>query len=205
MSLPKAIVHLYHILYHPHQSLENFMKQVPQRSLVLFWQLYLPLLFLFPIAVLLGPYYHITKQGPLFWSAVLKYGLYPPALIVSFLLLAAVYDRVVENAQPKLIAGWQPKHELRNIAFYYHLPVAGVGFFFFLHPWLGYFMLCFAELYSLFYSWQFITAIHGISRIRALTYWFMSLIMLYIPLFLIITINAFLGSCNNLLQILHNL
>ena len=195
MSLSKAIHHLNTILSGPRRALQDLLARSNRSTLSLFWRLHLPLALLFPLSSLATPYSHTLKYFP--WGHVFL----PFFLLCFFLFFAAIYDRISRHSNPKLKISVFPNQDNSNIAFYFHLPVAGVGPFFFFHPTLGYVMLFIAELWSTLYSIEYLAATQEISRARSLTYWIMSIIFILIPLAALLLFFSLLRSIEEFRQL----
>ena len=139
MNLIYAAWHLNNILRDHPIALETLSKRIPYSIFSIYWQLHLPLLLLFPIAGLLSFNHCFTQSSPFpvgLWQQNFSWRdvWLPTVIIHSLLLLAVVYDRIVENAQPKLNVKsdltMNNKQPVRNIALYFHLPTCGVSAFF---------------------------------------------------------------------------
>lgn len=197
MSLGNAVLHFDSVLSKPRQSLKNFLDHNPVGTFSLFSSLHLPLGALFPISALASPYLHTFSSSSWSWSYVFM----PFFILCLFLFFAAIYDRIVEYASPNLKLPPPSQKRNSNIAFYFHLPVAGVGPFFFFHPYLGYAMLFLAELWSTLYSLEYMAAAHKISRARSLSYWIMSFIFLLLGFAALLFLFTLFRSIEELMEL----
>ena len=200
MSLLRAIRHFDAILSYPRQSLRDFLSYpYPKRTLSMFWDLHLPLSLLYPLSAILSPYLHSLDNFPL------EHVFLPFFLLCLLLFFAAVYDRMFAYASPRLkvsASSLEKRQAHSNIAFYFHLPLAGIGPFFFFHPALGYIMIFAAMLWSSFHSIEFLSAAYQVSRARSLSYWFMSIIFLLIPLAVLLFLFSLLSNINDFIKLL---
>ncbi len=175
MNLIEACRHCDSLFRNPRQCIREVLVEAPQThtTLDLFFRLHLPLCLTLPFGTLLSPYAHMQENFP--WIHVVL----PFALCCVCFFFSTIYDRIVENLWPRLISQSMGVIPIRNVAFYTHLPIGGVAFFFFFNSTLGYCVLfLFAFLANLF-SIEYSSSTHAITRARALTYWLMSVAFVF--------------------------
>ena len=185
MNFSHSLSQLTNLLLNTHQAFITYLesKESKKTSSYLFLKLHLPLLFLTFISVSIAPYNFLLKEYS--WANVM----FVFVLISFFLLISLIYDRFSLYVHPVLKIPREEEEKqqrILNIAFFFQLPICGIGFFFFIHPYLGYSLLILIELFSTILSWEYTAFTRRISRARSISYWLFtcSLIMLLICLVL---------------------
>lgn len=150
---------------------------------------HLPWMLSFPLCRLFSLHNLWTKSIPQ-WKQ-----LFLPFVITSvFLLFALVYDRICEHSKPLPLEGDVDNLNIRNVALYFHLPLAASGTFFLFHPGIGYLVFFFALCLSMAYSIEFSAVVHGFTRARSIGYWLGSFIFFLIPVSILLLIGNILRS-----------
>lgn len=180
----KAFQDVRQILEFRSDALHEFIYRKRITSGQLFIQNHLLVLITFPVGILLGPFTWLSG-----WKTMKIVILFTLVLLTGIFLIACLFDKVCENSGYKELETREnpPK---RNIALFVHLPLASVGIFYFLHPWIGVLLLFFASIYCLIISIESISEVREISRLQSLTYFINSVIFLVIPILLLAFIVA---------------
>jgi hypothetical protein len=139
------------ILTNPHQAAERFLEREPIRSLH-FLFFHLPFLLLLPVFVLISPYRLFSGSS---FSTTAAF--FPVFLILGFLFLSAVFDRMQRFSTA---GGLDPDRKDyfsmdppgKNLALFMHLPLSASTFLFFLHPLPGYLALFLTAVYCIYQS-----------------------------------------------------
>ena len=180
------------IISRPRKTTADFIASGSQSNLSLYWRYHFPLNLFIPIFIVLSPFSYL--QNTALPNFLLKHILISFFIIHFFLFLAMIYDRVSENGNVNLRVSNKYNKTTYNLSFYLHIPVAGISFFFFFHPLMGYLMLGLAQFWAIFHSIEYIAKLQQISRARAYRYWFMSLIFILIPLVIFLFMFTFIVS-----------
>ena len=170
MQFKEALWHCSFILRSPRKAYENFLAYEGETISSLYKKWHLPLSLCVPISVLISPHSYILGYFP-YYNFIL-----PFCIISFFLLIAAVYDCILWYSRPYIRVGFYDLKLRFGIAFFFHLPVTSVSFFFFIYPLLGYFFLFVAEIVAILYSIEAAARMYEISRARSLSYFIMALI-----------------------------
>ncbi len=149
---------------------------------------HLPLLLLFPV---------FSAMSPLRWwlhggLSVKKDLLYPLAAPCAFLMLAAVYDRILEYSR-------SPSDRIESdrqnqLSLFLFLPVAASGMFFLIHPAVGFAAVIFSGIYSSVQTIQIQSELRGLSPARGAAYFFSAAAFLLIPVNLVLFLMNLMRS-----------
>ncbi len=140
---------------------------------------HLGLVLLYPVFALACPYVWIVKGRISPATQIVM----PVLLVGVFLLLALLYDKIMEHSRPPSLP---EDKEIRNLAVFLHLPVSAAGMFFFLHPGLGYLMVFAAAIYSILMSIRAQSLAHGRGLGDAFSRYIGAGLLLMVPLVLML-------------------
>jgi len=110
----------------------------------------------------------------------------PLFLPLFFLLLALIYDRIVEFRTPPSLDLKDDTWPLTSVAL--HIPASAAGIFYFLHPFMGLAVTIVAYLFSLRSSFLCNKQLRGISITRSFVYYLLAIfvMLLFLVPFLLI-------------------
>lgn len=191
MNIFQAAKHLACILQQPEQAYLHLNKSKLKKVSTILCKLYLPLLAIYPLAIALSPWSYMQSKFPLkhLWLA--------PGFACACIFFAIIYDRILENAIPKIKIKWNTQ-ATHHVALYFHLSICSVGPFFLIHPICGYFMLFVAVIFANLCSIEYSTVARDISRARAIACWFLTLLFFMLPLALLLLIYNIMYSFSDL-------
>jgi len=134
------------ILSNPKQAVSQFLERRPVRTLH-FLGYHAPFLILLPLFMFLSPYRLLMGN-----SLSRTTALFPVILILGFLALGAVFDRLQRYSNA---AGLDPDRQDffamrptgKNLSLFLHLPLSASAFLFFLHPLPGFLGLLITGIY----------------------------------------------------------
>ncbi|MCB1304343.1 MAG: hypothetical protein KDK37_08700 [Leptospiraceae bacterium] len=141
------------ILSDPAAAIAQFLDRQSIKSLRFFALYHLPFLILLPLFLFISPY-RILRGHSFHLKSILGF---PSLLILAFLVMAAVFDRMQRYS---LAGGIDPARKDyfamrpagKNLALYLHIPVSASAFLFFFHPGLGYLGLFLTGFYCVYQS-----------------------------------------------------
>ncbi|MBR29791.1 MAG: hypothetical protein CMN77_00655 [Spirochaetaceae bacterium] len=171
------------ILMRPAQAVSDFLERPAIRSLRFVAFYHLPFLILLPLFVLISPYRLILGGS---FSKRDVFGL-PTVLILGFLCLGAVFDRMQRYTRAGGIDPERPDYfEMRpdgkNLSLYLHIPVSASVFLFFFHPALGYLGLMATAVFSVYQSIVAWARLREETILRSLSIYVLSAGLLMLPL-----------------------
>ena len=190
------------ILARPGQAVAEFLERPALKSLRFFAFYHLPFLILLPLFILISPYRLVLGSS---FSKRDIFG-FPTILILGFLSLGAVFDRMQRYSQAGGIDPWRPDYfemrpEGKNLSLYLHLPVSASVFLFFFHPILGYAGLLATAMYCVYQSIVAWARIRGQTILRSLSVYVLSAGLLMLPLLLLLILYNLLKTFRILREI----
>lgn len=169
---------LRYLYLNPQDAVENFLKRPPVSGTGFFLSHHIPLLATLIFSIVFNPF-TLWRHGFLYVKTTT---FLPFILVIGTLLLSFLLDRLLENDGKNLILNHNNINRIKNISLFTHLPLSAVAPFFFIHPFLGYFSLLLAFIHSIYNTVSINANLRGYNKRRIILYYFLSVILLIIPL-----------------------
>lgn len=166
------------------EAVRGLRTRRPERALSFFRHRHLPFLILYPLFALLCPYSWIFGS-----VSVKKHVIFPLVIACGFLLLASIYDKLLEQ-----LKGKENVIAVKNGSLFLFLPVSAVGCFYVIHPLIGLGMTFAAGIYASLLSVETQARIYQMSLARSASYLISAGVLLLIPVLILLTLMNFMRS-----------